>query len=90
MRFIKLDELSKRRLETMRKIDSRYRVRDRAHALLLSSQGLKINEIAAVFGVDRDTISDWYDRWESHGFSGLSDAPGAGRPPKLNPDEKKS
>ena len=90
MRFIQLDKDCLSVLEKIRKTDHRYRVRDRAHALLMSNQGLKIKQIAAIFGVDRDTVSDWFRRWQEHGFEGLADAPGAGRPPKLNPDEKKS
>ena len=90
MRFIQLDKASIAVLEKIRKTDPRYRVRDRAQALLMSNQGLKIKQIAAIFGVDRDTVSDWFRRWQAHGFAGLADAPGAGRPHKLNPDEKKS
>lgn len=90
MRFIQLEKDSIAALEKIRKTDSRYRVRDRAHAILMSNQGLKIKQIAAIFGVDRDTVSGWFGRWHEHGLAGLADAPGAGRPPKLNPDEKKS
>lgn len=90
MRYIQLDEQSEFRLEKIRKTDSRYRVRDRAHAILLSSQGLKVKQIAEVFGVDRDTVSGWFGRWQEQGFDGLADAPHSGRPAKLSPDEKKS
>jgi len=90
MRIIRLDPSDKVTLERIRKTDTRYRVRDRAHALLLSSQGKKIKELALTFNVDRDTISSWFDRWESRSFAGLEDAPHPGRPPKLDESEKKS
>lgn len=90
MRIIRLNTEDKSVLEYIRKTDLRYRVRDRAHALLLSSQGKKIKELALIFNVDRDTISSWFDRWESNGFDGLEDAPHPGRPPKLDDAEKKS
>lgn len=90
MRFIELSREEAQRLEAIRKTDSRYRVRDRAHALLLSSQGRKIKEIASILGVDRDTVSEWFNRWTSSRYAGLEDAPHPGRPPKLNASEKKA
>ena len=89
MRVIRLSSEDQSRLDLIRKTDARYRVRDRAHALILSSQGKKIKELALIFDVDRDTISSWFNRWESGGFDGLVDAPHPGRPPKLNTEEKK-
>ena len=59
MRVIRLSSEDQSRLDLIRKTDARYRVRDRAHALLLSSQGKKIKELALIFDVDRDTISSW-------------------------------
>ena len=84
MRIIRLSATEKTRLKEIRKTDSRYRVRDRAHALLLSAQGKKIKELAQIFEVDRDTISIWFNRWESEGYEGLSDAPHPGRGSKLD------
>ena len=73
----------------MHKTDSRHRVRDRAHAIFLSSQGMKIEEIASIFSVDRDTISEWLNRWESQGVDGLYGRPHPGRPPSLDTVKKK-
>ena len=89
MRVIRLSSEDQSRLDLIRKTDARYRVRDRAHALILSSQGKKIKELALIFDVDRDTISSWFNRWEAGGFDGLVDAPHPGRPPKLKSEEKK-
>lgn len=43
-----------------------------------------------IFGVGRDTISDWFNRWESEGFTGLVDLPKSGRPPIFSEAEKKN
>lgn len=90
MRFIELSPEEQSRLKQMRKTDSRYRVRDRVHALLLSDQGKSIETLAEIFEVDRDTVSSWFNRWEAERFEGLLDAPHPGRPPKLSSAEKKS
>lgn len=63
---------------------------NRCHALLLSHKGYTINQLADIFDVDRDTISNWFERWQSKGLEGLSDAVRSGRPPKLNEVQKKS
>ena len=89
MRYIELDAAMNKRLRKIRKTDSRHRVRDRAHSILLSSQGMKMEEIAAIFSVDRDTISEWFNRWESQGVDGLYDRPHSGRPPSLDKVKKK-
>jgi transposase len=64
------------------------RARVRAHSILLSSQGLKIQEIAKVYQVDRDTVSTWIKKWEKAGMKSLYDKPRSGRPSKLTPEEK--
>lgn len=64
------------------------RARARAHSLVLSSQGLKIPEIAKVYQVDRDTVASWIKKWEKDGVGSLYDKPRSGRPAKLTPEEK--
>ena len=64
------------------------RARTRAHGLLLSGQGITINEIAKIYHVDRDTVSTWITNWEHQGAASLHDHPRSGRPPKLTPDEQ--
>lgn len=66
-----------------------YREISRCRAMMLSHKGYTINELADIFEVDRDTISSWFDRYESQGIKGLSDAPKSGRPSKLREDQKK-
>lgn len=60
-----------------------HRQRQRAQALLLSDQGKTIEELAAIFRVDRDTVSRWIKQWEAKGMESLSDAPRSGRPSKM-------
>ena len=90
MRFVSLQDSEVSLLEKVRKMHQSYRVRDRAHALILSHKGKKIEEVAEIFEVSRDTVSEWYSRWESGGLPALQDAPGKGRKPKLQGVKKKS
>ena len=47
------------------------RIRQRAHAVLLSHSGKTLNELAETFEVNRDTVRDWFDSWERNGVKGL-------------------
>jgi len=42
----------------------------------------------AIFSVDRITLYNWFDAWESHHFVGLYDKKSCGRPPKLTAEEQ--
>ena len=75
-------------LEQTMKNDASPRARARAHSLLLSVQGLTINEIAKIYHVDRDTVSTWLTKWEQQGEGSLHDQPRSGRPPTLTPEEQ--
>lgn len=56
-----------------------HRLRQRAHMLMLSNKGYKLNEIATLFDLDRDTVSLTLDAWEADGLAGLYDKPKSGR-----------
>ena len=89
MRFIKLTldqavELKERMLQS-----EDYREISRCRAMMLSHKGYTINDLSDIFDVDRDTITNWLDKYKSEGISGLKDLPRSGRPPKLNKDQKK-
>jgi transposase len=45
---------------------------------LLSHQGYTIKELSNIFQVDRITIYNWFDHWESRRFAGLYDRKGKG------------
>lgn len=64
------------------------RIRQRAHAVLLSHSGKTVNELAETFEVNRDTVRDWFDSWEREGVQGLADKPRAGKPPILTATEQ--
>lgn len=76
-------------LKEMMRNHGNYRARMRAHSILLSSNGYKMNEIAKIYSVkDLDTISSWFNRWKSMGLVGLFDDERSGRPPLLADEEK--
>ena len=64
------------------------KVRQRAKCMLLSYQGYTTTELAHIFKVDRITIYNWFNDWESRHFSGLYDRKRKGRHPILNDDQK--
>ena len=60
------------------------RQRQRAHAVLLSASGYKLDQLADILRADRDTISGWLDAWQERGRDGLADAPKPGRRRKID------
>jgi len=89
MRFI--HELSPETQSVLRrcyKYSQYHRVRQRAHCILLSCQGMTTNELMKVFDVDRLTIYNWFNAWEMRRLPGLYDQKGRGRPPKLTSEEQ--
>jgi transposase len=75
-------------LQAVMKSDSPHRKRMRAHAILLSARRFSIDQIAAIYEVDRDRVSVRLDWWQAAQFDGLEDEPRTGRPPKLSTDEQ--
>ena len=89
MRFIQ--DLSPETIPLLQKIykKSKYhRVRQRAQCLLLSYQGYTIKELSHIFQVDRITIYNWFDRWESRRLAGLYDRAGKGRKPIFHQEQR--
>lgn len=83
MKYIKHLSLSQKgKLDELMRKSMDYRVRLRAHCILLSSKKYRIEDLANIFDVDRDTISKWLDNWEKKEFDGLKDAKRIGRPRK--------
>lgn len=64
------------------------RVRNRAHAVLLSAKRFSVAQLAEIFSVDRDTVSEWLRNWNKLGEAGLADEQRSGRPPILTPAEQ--
>lgn len=86
-----VNELSEEQREELRQLmkTGHEQVRRRAHAVLLSSRGYSVDQIAHIYEVDRDTVSNWLDRWTADGTDGLPDQGGRGRKPILNEKEQK-
>lgn len=56
------------------------RFRQRAHAVYLSDKGYRLDQLAEIFAVNRDTASVWLTAWETLGLMGLRDRTHPGRP----------
>jgi len=65
-----------------------FRMRNRSHAIMLSFEKYPIEEIAAICGVHRNTVSRWIERWNEGGLEGLGDVAKNGRPPILTLEEQ--
>ena len=89
MRFIQnLSPETRSLLHRIYKESEHHRVRQRAHCILLSYQGINTTALMAIFSVDRITIYNWFDAWKSYHFAGLYDKKRCGRPPKLTDEEQ--
>ena len=88
MRFISLSEERVSMLTRIYKYSKYHRVRQRAHCILLSNEGRQISDMEKIFGIDRTTIYNLFNAWESEGLVGLYDKKGKGRKPKLTPGMK--
>ena len=83
-----LDRSTEQKLEQLVKRSPNYRVRQRAHAVLLSARQYTVDTLADIFSVHRNTVSEWIDAWEQDRFDSLEDAPRSGRPPMLTAEEE--
>ncbi|MCW7551201.1 IS630 family transposase [Endozoicomonas gorgoniicola] len=63
-------------------------VRERAHAVLLSSRGFPMAQIADIFEVQYQTVSRWLDDWEDYGIRGLYKTHDGGKKPIYNSEEE--
>ncbi|MBE9205302.1 IS630 family transposase [Nostoc sp. LEGE 06077] len=89
MIFIReVNTLSLKLLERIYRQSRHYQVRQRAHCLILASQGVKIEELSKIFQVSYKTLYNWFNRWETEGMVGLYNKPGRGCKPKFNTAQK--
>ena len=66
-----------------------FQVRQRAHCILLRSQGMSVAELMRIFPVrSRKTLYNWFDAWDARGFAGLYNRPGRGRKPTFDDEQK--
>lgn len=75
-------------LTEMWKAHRSHYTRIRAHAMLLSGQGYTISDLVDIFGVDRDSVTSWIDRFAAGGVEELEDADRPGAPPILDDKEQ--
>jgi transposase len=89
MIFIReINPLSFKLLERIYRQSRHHQVRQRAHCLILASQGVKIEELAKIFKISHKTLYNWFNRWESEGMIGLYNKPGRGCKPTFNLAQK--
>ena len=62
-----------------------YRVRDRAHIVLLNAQGWDVSSLADMFTCHEQTVRAAIKRWQTNGLGGLWEAGGRGRKPTWQP-----
>jgi transposase len=89
MIFIReINPLSSKLLERIYRQSRHYQVRQRAHCLILASQGVKTEELIKILRVSYKTIYNWFNRWELEGVVGLYNKPGRGCKPRFNFEQK--
>ncbi len=89
MKFIKsLTEAEKITLLDASRYAPWARFRQRAHAVYLSGKRYRLEQLADIFDVDRDTVSIWLQAWENQGLLGLRDHPHPGRPSKVSAEDR--
>jgi transposase len=89
-KFVKpLTSTQREQLQAIMKSTAPQRTRMRAHAVLLSERRYSLDQIADIYQVDRDRVSQWLEWWEAEQLAGLEDEPRSGRPPKLTDVERR-
>ena len=85
-----VDALSEIEISTLDELRTHHplpTVRVRAHGIILSGKGYKVQEIADILDVCRQSVSTWIMNWDSDGICGLLDKPRSGRPKEIEIDE---
>ncbi len=89
MIFIReINPLSYQLLERIYRQSRHHQVRQRAHCLMLASQGVTPGELMRVFQVSYKTLYNWFNRWESEGMVGLYNKPGRGKKRTFNAEQE--
>lgn len=83
-----INPLSFKLLERIYRQSRYHQVSQRAHFLILASQGVKIEELLKIFNISYKTIYNWINRWESEGMVGLYNKPGRGRKRIFKPEQE--
>lgn len=86
---IKLNVDEKEELLTIsrsRKLEKRYV--ERAEIILLSDQGLSLDEIVKKTGLSKPVVNKWRQRFRLNGINGLKDAARSGKPRTITPEQQ--
>ena len=76
---IKITEQEEKELESIIKKDERYRVRNRANAILYKCKAYAVEDIAKLLNVRPQTVYLWLRKYEQEGLESLYDKEGKGR-----------
>ena len=85
MKYVK--ELDKKTIEELKELvksGETLQIRQRAHAILLSNEGMTIKEICKIFNKSIRTIYRWFNRFKEAKTEKLADEVGRGRKAALN------
>src|SRR5437870_10415681 len=63
--------------------DGAYRVAKRLQAVVLNSEGQTSGELARILKAPRSKVSEWLQRFQTHGVDGLLEGYRSGRPSEL-------
>jgi len=76
---IKITEQEEKELESIIRKDERYRVRNRANAILYKYKAYAVEDIAKLLNVRPQTVYLWLRKYEREGIASLYDKEGKGR-----------
>ena len=68
----------------VKKSSLRVKVFQRAQSFLALDAGHSLQKVAAVVGVNYNTVAAWRDRYQEKGLLALEDEPRSGRPPHID------
>jgi len=76
---INITEQEEKELESIIRKDERYRVRNRANAILYKCKAYAVEDIAKLLNVRPQTVYLWLRKYEQEGLESLYDKEGKGR-----------
>jgi len=88
MRYISnLNNNTVKELKKIVKNGTTLQIRQRAHAILLSNDGITVKEICKIFDKSSRTLYRWFDRFKEEQIEKLADEKGRGRKAALNEND---
>lgn len=88
MRYISnLNNKTVKKLKEIVKNGTSLQIRQRAQAILLSNDGIKVKELCQIFNKSPRTLYRWFDRFKEEQVEKLADQSGRGRKPALGDND---